>query len=378
MSEEEKKEYNISEETEKWLKNKQIEIEKEEWRKKFYLSIILFSGITILIILISIVIFIIFKNFNSSKNLIKKYENSNRIIHLAEFPEYDFPPDEKYSNEYLQRVKVGYRQMKTMKVVIAGLARDIENIIVRNIRKIERLGKYFKDYRIILLENDSEDSTREKIKMIAGKSNKIILLSCLEDYDCKLGMSRNISRRIVDDKRIQRLARLRNRLLNYAKSKYYDFDYLIMIDLDFAGPISEDGFATSFSYKGWDVMTANGVINQLFTSKFQNLFYYDTLSFIPFNVKPRTKFDKKLIYQTPSIQFDLKRGKPPLRVSSAFAGAAIYNMKSLINSRAYYNPYPYFYYSEHASLHLMLKDRGYDHIYINPNWIILHSIEKLL
>src|SRR5579885_336563 len=55
----------------------------------------------------------------------------------------------------------GFTHMRKSKIIIAGLIRDKEYLVNDIKRKLEGLGSYFLDYRILIVENDSKDKTRE-------------------------------------------------------------------------------------------------------------------------------------------------------------------------------------------------------------------------
>ncbi len=78
---------------------------------------------------------------------------------LDEFPEDAFQCPTATAAEYVQRVENGRRRMRELSVVVCGLCRDVRNFLPRTAARVERLGAMFRDYRVVLFENDSVDAT---------------------------------------------------------------------------------------------------------------------------------------------------------------------------------------------------------------------------
>ena len=98
------------------------------------------------------------------------------------FPEEEFIP--KNSELFVKKILLGKQKMYRSKIVITGLARDIEPYIIKNLNMLSKIGEHFKDYRIIIFENDSKDNTRELIKKY--NNQKIYLLNDPNTKDGKL------------------------------------------------------------------------------------------------------------------------------------------------------------------------------------------------
>ena len=69
---------------------------------------------------------------------------------------------------YERRVADGARLMQQRRVVIAGLARNLAEILPQTIKRIESLGKQFADYHVVIYENDSTDRTSEILQSWAN------------------------------------------------------------------------------------------------------------------------------------------------------------------------------------------------------------------
>jgi hypothetical protein len=77
---------------------------------------------------------------------------------VAEFPEYAFPIAAEHAASYAERVERGRERMRSSRVVIAGLARNVIDVLPLTIVRIERLAAMFADCRVVVYENDSTDA----------------------------------------------------------------------------------------------------------------------------------------------------------------------------------------------------------------------------
>ena len=110
-------------------------------------------------------------------------------------------------------------------------------------------GKYFKDYKIVIFENNSDDNTREKISSYSN----IDLIGNNDGEDFSSG---------YEESRIQRLANYRSQVQSYIKNNYSDYDHVIIIDFDIK-LFSIDGILTSLAWdKNFDVMGSVSLVYQ--------------------------------------------------------------------------------------------------------------------
>ena len=90
---------------------------------------------------------------------------------------------------YLKIVSKGFKYMKRKNIVICGLARNIESRIDDMIRKLELLGSNFKSYKIVIVENDSTDLTRELLLQWKDRNPNVIILGCgINTTSCNLNL----------------------------------------------------------------------------------------------------------------------------------------------------------------------------------------------
>lgn len=136
------------------------------------------------------------------------------------------------------------------KILICGVCRNIEPAVSYTIRNIEELGSQFQDYKVIIYENNSTDQTVALLSSWAvGKEQVTFITENLREDELPLC-------------RTEKIARARNIVLDVARgSPYKDYEFLIMVDLDFKTdwPI-EEMINTIHSKVEWDAVSGNGVI----------------------------------------------------------------------------------------------------------------------
>lgn len=148
--------------------------------------------------------------------------------------------------------------MKQSRVVICGLARNCATSLECIERRVEETGSLFKDYRVVLFENDSKDTTRLVLKQWQKRNSKVHLIEC-KIPDCKFGSPTAYVEGGCSPNRFERMANFRNQYLAYVNRHYKKFDYLIVVDMDLKGPWSLDGLASSFGFSNWDGIFACGL-----------------------------------------------------------------------------------------------------------------------
>jgi hypothetical protein len=85
------------------------------------------------------------------------------------------PVDNINKEFYESLIEEGKRQLKGKTVVFSMLSRNNANVLEKNINILTKLVKdYVEDYRFVVYENDSTDSTKEVLKTLE-KKQKILL-----------------------------------------------------------------------------------------------------------------------------------------------------------------------------------------------------------
>jgi hypothetical protein len=275
-----------------------------------------------------------------------------------------FPINDGDEKGYDQKVNDGFGFMKTQKVVICGLLRNHEHMLNDIIYKVEELGKLFNDYKVVIVENDSSDNTREKLLEWASKNNRVTILGCgINEKSCKLNLPKTIGH-TPDFERIKKMSYLRNLYLEYVKTNN-GYDYMIPIDLDIIGSFYFDGIANSFYYfknnNDISAICSNGIIAD-------NSKYYDTFPFIELNEKLMwdSEYEKQQHDKIVMDTINYNKGQPLKKVISCFGGLSIYKISQIIHTDAKYSYPPMGKYGcEHTFF-----NRNFN-MYMNPSMIYL-------
>jgi len=245
----------------------------------------------------------------------------------------------------------GAIEMKKHKAVITGIARDNSYDLAITMRHIEYLGEFFKDYRVIIFENDSVDGTKQILSSWMKRNPRVSIL--MKDFN-------NLKR-----PSIQFMADARNHYLDEFNDnpQYKDFDLLIAVDLDMSYGFDVRGIEHSFSlFDKWGAVCSNGIYN----SKGQ---MYDMFAF-------RSEKFPYAQYNTPDYEAKVRQGmkqifKPGsdlVSVYSCFGGLAIYKREFMHGCK---------YESvqgdcEHVAFHeCLLKNQA--RMFLNPAQIIKYS-----
>lgn len=149
---------------------------------------------------------------------------------------------------------------KQQKVIITGVCKNISVAVHNTIDSIERLGSQFKDYKVVIYENNSEDTTVPVLTNWAIKNRKVIFITeYLSPAD--LYSLAHVKKELQGLSREELIARARNIVLKEAmKPNYDDYAYLIMVDLDFIVPWGVEEIANTLKVdQEWDAICANGL-----------------------------------------------------------------------------------------------------------------------
>lgn len=292
---------------------------------------------------------------------------------------------------------------RSEKAVICGVCRNIEKsgAVYTSIKNIEKLGRRFDDYKVIIYENNSNDRTKNVLKRWSERNPKVIFLS--EDLP---------EEELSQLSRIAAIARARNLVLDKARSaKFKNYRYLVMADLDFTTPWPIDEILSSTKLqRKWDCISSNGIMNA------ENKYYWDRYAFIDANFPFGYELlGMKFWDRMDSSWFQVKNWK---KVYSAFGGLAIYHRNVIIQFNYYstvtkevedyYHKiisslphdhedllhyrkinqinqntslYPLIFSDieccEHLTLHAAMAMSGYDNFYINPNLKMDYDLENI-
>lgn len=274
--------------------------------------------------------------------------------------------------KYNDEVESGKKKSKDARIVIAGLiqngARQIPNLKER----CKKIVSHFKDYRIVILENNSIDRTRTELLEWAQGDDHVKVL-CQDPFitnseECSIdGASSGVKDTSPMPNRIRKMATLRNIYLDHIQHYYNDFDYLCVMDMDLEGDLFLDGF---FHGLGLLNPPVDGIVcNGMIKTDDDGFYYYDSFAYLeehdtPFmtDIAQKSEHDNYVhIYMTHLYSTQMI----PDRVQSAFGGCAIYNLKSMLKNRYDFSHTTFM--CEHTFFHQKKK------IYVDPRMIFLIS-----
>ena len=249
-------------------------------------------------------------------------------------------------------------KMKKYSVIFGGTVRNSEQFIKQNLENINKCGSLFKNYSVVIYENDSSDNTRQ----ILNDNKKNNYYYIFEDN-------------IKESSRTKRLANGRNKVLNKIRelNKDKNYEYMIILDLDDINSYGKfvNTIYTCFLYDDWDVLTGNqsGNYYDIYALRKKNDVEYDCMKEV-YNDMNKTSISYTDAYNKWAVSKmkNYEQGKL-LEVDSAFGGIAIYKLSSIPDTCEYKGNYDDGSdICEHVPFHKCLKDNG-KKIYINTSFI---------
>ena len=284
------------------------------------------------------------------------YDGNRKWHNMPQIKEVDFPeawyPCKHDHSSYFERVERGFQVMKESTLVICGLARDVMHSLPVVMKKLDLLGSKFNDYKVVVIENDSNDGSLELLRHWEKINPKVVLISE------KLGTPKWNS--IPDPERMKQMASCRNRYLDHIRSMDFKFDYLLVFDLDISLGFSYDGLAHTFSHVDWDVVGSNGILVPPFGNPIPNPIFYDAFAFRAKSLGELTTEEINALY--------FERGEEMIPVESCFGGLAIYKQEAIMSEASYGGED-----CEHVVFHRNLATLGFDRQFLNPSQIVLYS-----
>jgi hypothetical protein len=218
---------------------------------------------------------------------------------------------ETFDNSNIDPLKI----MSNYNVIFVGTIRNVEKYLLNTLENIDKCGKKFKDYCLIVYENDSFDNTRN-----------ILINNKKENYHYIFEDN------ILEPRRTMRISNGRNKILDKINEININNYYTYMINLDMDN-INESGtfvnsIETCFKYdvESWDVLTGN-----------QSSTYYDLWALRKTNILEVDLWTNK---NNNEDLFKLKfEQNGLLEIDSAFGGIAIYKLSSIPNKCRYNGEY---------------------------------------
>lgn len=264
-----------------------------------------------------------------------------------------FPIDEPHQGIYQEQFLAGIEHIKTKKVAITSIVRNVSNVCENNLERVVEFLSYFdkENSSVYIYENDSIDDTAAKIQYYIDMNelNNQVYLKSEQLGTPYMPLSSSTVR-------TTNMANARIACYNMIENPE-KYDYFIVLDLDFID-LSFNGLVNSF---GW--LSNNKAIHGICGNTFENLTgnqynpkytNYDSFAFrlnhwdpIPMGWYPN---------------FILPIGSKPIPVNSGFGGSCIYRAEK-------YKPLYVGTDCEHVTLHQNLKSLFDFQLYYNPSQI---------
>jgi hypothetical protein len=263
-------------------------------------------------------------------HLIDDNNNNNSIFQLLQCP---------YINQ--TRVEYGRKHFSQSRVIICGLLRDRESHIPRLKEQLSTITKFFADYAIVIVENDSKDGTRRELINWAKTDSHIHVIGCENQTNsiksCNLSLPATKIRFLPETKRIEKMVRLRNIYLNYIDNHVLlnQFDYIIIEDFDLTSYTYINGLFTTGFYlnndSNIDAICSNGIY---YNRVLGNVFSYETY-FDPYAHKDKDNQHWSMTYNDlwSSLFRKYSCNENLIPVQSCFSGRSIYRLKSIQGKR---------------------------------------------
>lgn len=330
------------------------------------LSLLVFAAISMLVVESSL--FVLQKN-----KTLHMYLRPQLYHHP--FSEREFPPRADSKLNYKATVVRGYLKMQQTGMVVLTLCRNVAKYLPLFISSMEEYASHCKWCRIILLENDSTDYTREIIEAWSLKNPNVFLVDVPNKGKLGLGHSRSGGAH-----HLVRMVILRNMLLQWWRSQHWytcdDKTLVTVVDGDMHAAPSLDGIAHSIGYEEpWDSISAyplSGGVATLGRLHFSPGDSFSTPATLDRPQKGLWSFLGEWYQFYHQWNYSGKvRGDQPFSVLSAFGGLSLYKSTSLDGSEYAVQGTK----SEHQVLQEMMALVGHGRHLINPSMILLQGVQ---
>ena len=210
-------------------------------------------------------------------------------------------------------------------VIICGLARDIAPAVPYLEQNLTTLTDYFQNHLILIVENDSKDTSRQLLLDMKNKFNMVVL-GCGEDKSHCIMNNKKFGH-TKEKKRIKKMVDIRNIYMDYINNLEPDiYDYVIMLDFDIVGSVYKESVnSTAYylnKYPEIDMIGCNAIHNNMVSNLLDIKGYYDSYAL---KLKSGHRFFNWFDHtKTPSGDIsDL------IEVDSCFGGFVIYRFDSI-------------------------------------------------
>lgn len=218
-------------------------------------------------------------------------------------------------------------------IIIAALARDCEDSLRTNIPFIEKLRTHFLWSQVVVVENDSQDETKNLLNDWKNNYSGVNIIS--QDFGTKTIPDRSdlIANPRTCYQRIEKMVSFRNYYLDYINEVMHPIDLVIIIDIDVID-ISLKGLMdviNSFTSTSGAIFS-NGM-SVMKTPFGLSEIYYDIFAVWEYPLSKEFSYTPDSLARTfKTINKNIKKS-PFYSVISAFGGVGVYNYQAIRNLR---------------------------------------------
>jgi len=266
----------------------------------------------------------------------------------------------------------GLRRASRLRVLFAGLVRDAGKALPQTLEVLTSLGRNFRDYKVLVFENDSADKTVSVLQALAAKDPHLLF----RNHTLGLGNTKDCPLCKFGHARVQRMAKVRNMLrgwiLRVLARGSWDLVALVDADLGEFGPhaIEADMVIAALGRpesreNRWDVLCANSLRHFRKILK-EPIGHHDAYAF---RLEGHDEFNQSW------GDYEVARRPwyedwPLLPVHSCFGGFAMYNASAFARCRYDEQLKD----CEHVGFHACLRSAGSEgRIFMDPQMASYYS-----
>ena len=248
-------------------------------------------------------------------------------------------------------------------IIICSLVRDSKSTIINNLKSLEKIGSKFKNYKFIIIENDSTDNTDQLLKKWSKNKNNIKIISEKMDHIINPTLPEGPELKSdypLSKRRFHKMALLRNKYMDILSTENTSSDtWIMVVDLDIKKiPVNDTLISLKkLENNNWDAICSNGLTSNCIESpgsegckikrKDNNKYSrsYDSLAtrfddndmtnnfIIKEAITSKQIRDKWMKYESKCHKKTNNINKNPINVKSCFGGLAVYKANKFKNLR---------------------------------------------
>ncbi len=225
--------------------------------------------------------------------------------------------------------------IENLTIVFGILARDCKDSLQSNMARVEEIGQVFKDYHVVVYENDSKDGTTEMLKEWTVQNNHVVAICETTNQTTIPHKSEELPYPDKSVYRIEKMVRFRNRVLDEVRSRF-EPDLFCFIDIDVESFSSKDVIdAIRQVPDDWGALFASGhsIFRKPDGTEKVSRYQYDSYAFVPDDVDPMKTGEWVIdfIFHEVTAWYlnSLLRSCDYLSCRSAFNGIGIYRWEAI-------------------------------------------------